>query len=86
MLYASIAFFVLALVAALFGFALAADPEFARLAQLTGAALFGASILVFLIDRAWGSYALHRREAAVRDLDREGADAFALVHRRPHTH
>jgi hypothetical protein len=85
MLYTSIALFVLALVAALFGFALAADPEFARIAQLTCAALFGASVLAFSIDRAWGAYAVRRLDRDLGVRERDSAVPFALVHRRAHT-
>ena len=68
MLYASMAFFVLALVAALFGFAIPADPGFSQLAQYLAATFLGASLLVFLLDRAWGAYVLWRagRRAAAR--------------------
>jgi uncharacterized membrane protein YtjA (UPF0391 family) len=86
MLYASIAFFILALVAALFGFGLAADPEFARSAQLTTAALFSSSLLAFAIDRAWGAHVLRRQiREPTRELDLESADAFDLVRRRAHS-
>jgi hypothetical protein len=53
MLHASMPFFLLTLVAALFGFAIPADPGFTAFARLLAATFLGVSLLVFVIDRAW---------------------------------
>ena len=80
MLYLSIALFLGTLVAALFGFVLASDPTFAQMAQLAAASLFGASILFFLIDRAWGAYMLRRMSRMT--LDERDRDRGHFGHRR----
>jgi hypothetical protein len=84
MIFISIAFFVLALVAALFGFALAPDPVFAAFAQLLAAGFLATSLLLFIIDRAWGAYVLRRqlpRTGHPRAFERTARGRFS----RPHT-
>ena len=85
MIFLSIAFFVVAMVAALFGFGLAADPEFAVIAQLVAGALFVMSVLLFSFDRAWGSYVLRRQTRVPQDrvdLERSPRRHFSQPHPR----
>ena len=84
MIFLSIAFFVGAMVAALFGFALAADPGFAVVAQLLAGALFVMSMLLFAFDRAWGAYVFRRQTQwpPERDLERARRRHFSQPHTR----
>ncbi len=80
MLYLSIALFLGTLASALFGFVLVSDPAFAHMAQLIAGSLFAASILFFLIDRAWGAYMLRRMSRM--PLDEPDRDRREFAHRR----
>lgn len=60
MLYLSIGFFVLAIVAGMFVFLLTVSAPVVALAETLAAAFFGVSALAFMIDRAWGAFALRR--------------------------
>jgi uncharacterized membrane protein YtjA (UPF0391 family) len=61
MLYLSIACFVVACLAAMFGYSVPADPEAAYVAEIVAVAALGTSILVFMVDRLWGGYSLRRQ-------------------------
>ena len=61
MLYLSIASFVVACLAAMFAYSVPADPQAAYLAELVAVIALGSSIIVFMIDRLWGGYALRRQ-------------------------
>jgi uncharacterized membrane protein YtjA (UPF0391 family) len=91
MLYCSTVFFVIALVAALFGFVLAANASFALFAKIVCAAFLALTALTFVIDRAVGFFELRRayRAASPRSRrDARGASTDALGRPRvsPQTH